>query len=247
VATRLSNGRHLAQRAALGDVLLLLMMRYLSGNDLLSLTSPAALIAAMESALRAFAANQVLVPKRAHLTFRDNTLLTMPVIGDDAFGAKIVSVVPSNATRELPVIHGLMMLSDGITGVPLAVLDAAMLTAQRTGAVGALGLRYISPPDVDRIGLVGTGVQGIWQAVFACSVRPIRTVYFVARSDEKAQRFVDAVSRHVRSVGFSRCRTVAELLEQVDVVIAATTSSDPVVPAECGAAGEEAFYKRGIV
>jgi ornithine cyclodeaminase/alanine dehydrogenase-like protein (mu-crystallin family) len=138
--------------------------------------------------------------------------------------------VPSNVTRGLPVIHGLMTLSDGVSGQPLAVLDAAALTAQRTGAVGALGLKYTTPAEADSIGIVGTEVQGTWQAIFACAVRPVQTIYFVARDEDNAQRFVRQVLRQVPSVRMSRCKDVHELLSSTQVVITATTSSKPVLP-----------------
>jgi ornithine cyclodeaminase/alanine dehydrogenase-like protein (mu-crystallin family) len=206
-------------------------MRYLSANDLVDLVPPATLVRALDRALRDFAAQKVIVPTRQHVDFGGNTLLTMPVIGNGAFGVKIVSIVPSNAARGVPVVNGLMTLSDGVTGSPLAVMDAAMLTAQRTGAVGALGLTYTTPSDVDRIGIIGTGVQGIWQAIFACAVRPIHTIYFFSRSEENAQRFTAAVSKHVSSVRVARCVDVNEVLAQSPVMIAATTSTEPVLPA----------------
>ena len=205
-------------------------MRFLSGRDLHDLLPPYALIDAVEQGLRDFADQQVTVPARQHTQRGEVTLLTMPAIGRYAFGVKVVSVVPSNATRGLPVIHGLMTLCDGVSGLPLAVLDAAALTAQRTGAVSALGLKYTTPAEVDSIGIVGTGVQGTWQAIFACAVRPVRTIYFVARNEDKARRFVDLVSRQVPSVRTSRCGDVHELLSSTQVVIAATTSNKPVLP-----------------
>lgn len=207
-------------------------MRYLSGKDLADLVSPAGLVAALEQGLRDFAAGRATAPTRQHVHFGENILLTMPAIGDGAFGVKVVSFVPSNAVRGVPVLNGLMMLNDGDSGAPLAVLDGAALTAQRTGAIGALGLKYTTPPDIDSIGIVGTGVQGIQQAIFSCAVRDIRTIRFVARSDEKAQRFVDAVSRHVREARLVRCADVRELLRHSQAVVVATTSSDPVLPAE---------------
>ena len=205
-------------------------MRFLSGKDLLNLLPPQALVDAIEQSLRDFADQRVTVPPRQHTHVGELTLLTMPVVGAQTFGAKIVSVVPSNVDRALPVIHGLMTLYDGVTGVPLAVLDGAALTAQRTGAVGALALKYTTPSDADSIGIIGIGVQGIWQAISACAVRPIRTIYFIARSDEKAQRFVDFVSQQVPLVRLARCTDVEELLSKTEVVIAATTSSAPILP-----------------
>jgi ornithine cyclodeaminase/alanine dehydrogenase-like protein (mu-crystallin family) len=206
-------------------------MRYLSGEDLVDLILPQVLIASIEEALRDFAAKRIIAPLRQHIDFADNTLLTMPVVGRSALGAKMVSVVPSNTARGLPVINGLMILSDVITGLPLAILDAAGLTAQRTGAVGAVGLKYTVPPDVHCIGIIGTGVQGTWQAIYACAVRDIHTVFYISRSNEQAHQFTDAVSRHVPSVRLTRCTDTHELLTKVPVVITATTSSDPVVPA----------------
>jgi ornithine cyclodeaminase/alanine dehydrogenase-like protein (mu-crystallin family) len=206
-------------------------MRYLSSKDLIDLISPAALVAAMEEGLRDLSQQKTIVPERLHVEFGDNTLLTMPAIGGGAIGAKVVSVVPSNTLRDLPVINGLMTLCDGETGIPLAVLDATTLTALRTGAVGAVGLKWTTPVDTDEFGIIGTGVQGTWQAIFACSVRRIRTIYYTARSDKKALRFVSAVSQYVPDVLFSRCADANDLLSRVHVIITATSSFEPVLPA----------------
>lgn len=205
-------------------------MRYLNAHDILGLTAPQTLIAALEQGLQDFAHGKVQVPVRAHIDFGDNTLLTMPVISPEVFGVKVVSVVPSNAGRNLATIQGLMTLHDGVTGVPLAVLDAAAVTSQRTGAIGAIALRYTTPPSTDCIGIIGVGVQALWQAVFACAVRPIHTVHFLARSDETAKNFKARVEMLVPAVRLVRSRDVQELLQATSVVITATTSSTPVLP-----------------
>jgi ornithine cyclodeaminase/alanine dehydrogenase-like protein (mu-crystallin family) len=117
--------------------------------------------------------HEVAVPARQHVKFDDNVLLAMPVVGKAAFGAKFVSVVPANAARGLPVTNSLMILSERRTGVPLAILSAAALTAERTGAVSALSLKYMTPAEVDSIGVLGTGVQGTWQAIFEHQLRHV--------------------------------------------------------------------------
>src|SRR5687767_7916305 len=100
-------------------------MRYLSAEHLIDLVAPMTLVGALEHGLRDLADHRVTVPTRQHTDFHGNTLLTMPVVGEDVFGVKIVSVVPSNTARDVPVVNGLMVLSDRVTGVPLAVMDAA--------------------------------------------------------------------------------------------------------------------------
>lgn len=119
-------------------------MIVLSNHDLVGLVPPMDLIAAMEDAALGVAQGKVAVPARTHADWQDNTLLTMPAVAQAYFGTKLVAVVPGNAARDLPVTNGLMILNDGETGLPLAVMNAAALTAQRTGAVGTLGVKYMT-------------------------------------------------------------------------------------------------------
>jgi ornithine cyclodeaminase/alanine dehydrogenase-like protein (mu-crystallin family) len=205
-------------------------MLILSEKELIGLLTPLQIVNAVEASLRAMAAQRVVMPKRLHVEWNGNTLLAMPAACDDGVGVKIISVVPSNSTRGLPVTNGLMILNDADSGIPLALLNAAALTAQRTGAVGALGVKYMTPPETDCLGIVGCGVQGAWQAIFACSLRPIREVFYVSRSFSKAEQFTATVTRNTRDVRLTQCADVRELLERTSVVITATTSEQPVLP-----------------
>ena len=147
-------------------------MLVLSEDDLIGLLPPLQIVAAVEAALRAQEAGHVVAPKRLHVQWDDNTLLAMPAAAESGLGVKIVSVVPGNAARGLPVTDGAMILNDSQTGIPLAIMNAAALTAQRTGAVGALGIKYLAPQETFSAGIVGCGVQGTWQAIFACAGAP---------------------------------------------------------------------------
>jgi ornithine cyclodeaminase/alanine dehydrogenase-like protein (mu-crystallin family) len=205
-------------------------MRILTGEQVRTLLPTSALVAAVEQALRAMTQRQVEVPARHHIPWPVGTLLLMPAVGARQIGVKLVSVVPGNVGTLLPVTSGLMVLLDGKTGQPLALLDAAMLTARRTGAVGALSLKLMTPATLDSIGIIGTGVQGAWQAISACAVRPIKDIYFVSRSTASAENFVDTVQKHVNDIRLIPCSNARALVEATSIVIAATTSVDPVVP-----------------
>src|SRR5215472_12632259 len=115
----------------------------LGAADVLRLLEPAETVALVESAARATdGSSDSVVPARMHVRWAEGTLLTMPAIGAGSMAVKLVSVVPGNAGRGLPVTIGLMLLADAASGLPLAIMDAAALTAIRTGAVGALGVKY---------------------------------------------------------------------------------------------------------
>ncbi|MGH8315382.1 MAG: hypothetical protein ACRETU_09575, partial [Steroidobacterales bacterium] len=89
---------------------------------------------------------------------------------------------------------------------------------------------YTTPAAADSIGIIGCGGQGTWQAISACAVRPIRRVFALRRSAASFDSFCQVLKRHVPAVEIVPCRTPSELLEQTDIVIAATTSLEPVLP-----------------
>lgn len=207
-------------------------MIVLSDRDVGELLSPRELVSAIEDAARQHEAGRGLVPQRLHLDWDGNTLLTMPAVMSEMLGTKLVSVVPGNSTLGIPVTNGLMILNDAKTGLPLAMLNAAALTAWRTGAVGALGTLYMTPPNLDSVGIIGIGVQGTWQAIFACTVRPIREVFYTSRSLESEGRFRAVVDQHVPGVRVTRCANAAEVLARTSLIITATRSAEPVLPDE---------------
>jgi ornithine cyclodeaminase/alanine dehydrogenase-like protein (mu-crystallin family) len=206
-------------------------MLALSATDILSLLTPAETVALVESAALAAAGSaDWVVPQRQHVKWAQGTLLTMPAIGAGAMAVKLVSVVPGNAATKVPVTNGLLILGDAGTGLPLAIMDAAALTALRTGAVGALGLKYITPAGVDSLGIVGAGVQGAWQAITACAVRPIRTVFAVRRSAAAFERFRATLATHAPALTVVACGSAGEVLSRTQVIVTATTSAEPVLP-----------------
>ena len=76
-----------------------------------------------------------------------------------AIGMKWVSGYPENSKQGLPYIHGLMILNDPETGLPLAVMDCVWITAMRTGAA-AIAARYLARSESSSLGILGAGVQG---------------------------------------------------------------------------------------
>ncbi len=205
-------------------------MLALTDQDLEGLLSPSDIVAAVEWASLQYLQGQAIVPARLHMQLHDNSFLVMPAVSQGSAGVKLVAYIPDNRSRELPMVSGVMILLDATSGSPLAVMNAGALTAQRTGAVGALGVKYLTPAGTSTVGVIGAGRQGIWQAIFASSVRPIDEVFYVCRSPETGQRFVEGVLKHVPSVRLTRCESARALLAKTDVIVTATASSTPVLP-----------------
>ena len=73
-------------------------------------------------------------------------------------GCKWISIFPDNGRHGLPTASGLMVVNDGETGVPRAVMPAGALTAARTAAVTGACIAALAPPGA-AVAFTGAGVQ----------------------------------------------------------------------------------------
>ena len=64
----------------------------------------------------------------------NDALLVMPgaLPTPEVFGAKLLSIYPQNGQAPLPVIQGYVLLFDGRTGSPLAMVEAAKMASPST-------------------------------------------------------------------------------------------------------------------
>ena len=123
----------------------------------------AEVIQAVESAFREKGKGKVEMPPKPGVHSRPDAFIhAMPayIPALKAIGMKWVSGYPENSKQGLPCIHGLMILNDPETGLPLAVMDCVWITAMRTGAAPAIAARYLARPESSSLGILGAGVQG---------------------------------------------------------------------------------------
>src|SRR3546814_10862420 len=77
-------------------------------------------------------------------------------------GVKIVGDYVDNYKRGLPSEMALLNLFDPETGMPVALLDATAITEMRTGAVTALGAKYLARKDSRVLGHIGARGTASW-------------------------------------------------------------------------------------
>jgi alanine dehydrogenase len=123
--------------------------------------------------------------------------------------------------------HFVLPLFDAESGEPLAVLDGAYMNPFKTGATGAVGVDALAREDATDLGLVGSGSQARGQLRAAVTVREFETVRVFSPTRENREAFateMDAeLAPDVRAVDSG-----AAAVEDADVVITATTASEPV-------------------
>ncbi|MEH0020807.1 MAG: ornithine cyclodeaminase family protein [Desulfobacter sp.] len=170
------------------------------------------------------------MPDRSHVPDGENMLLLMPCFGRRYFATKLVSVFPGAADNGLPVVNGVMTLADNTSGKPLAVMDGAAVTAERTGAVGGLGVRYLTGASLKTAGIFGAGTQGLSQARYLLLNRNIHTLYIGDLYPEAARKMAECLSQSFPGVEFKVVTDPRDLVSLSELVIAATTSASPLFP-----------------
>ncbi|MCP5105063.1 MAG: ornithine cyclodeaminase family protein [bacterium] len=202
----------------------------LNEKDILNAVTLEEVMEAVESALLLYEKQEFHMPMRMHVEYKSDMLLLMPAFTPGVFGTKLVSLFPGNAEKGIPVLKGTMILNDGETGEPLALLNAAVLTALRTGAVGGVGVKYLAPKNVKRLGVVGAGVQGFHQALFATAVRDFSEVFVYDTDVSRSRALMEKLSRRRPGLHLHAAESSPELVTHSDVIITATASMDPVLP-----------------
>ena len=168
------------------------------------------------------------MPDRTHAPDGENTVLFMPCFAKQFFGVKLVWVFPKAPCQGYPAVNGIMVLSDNITGQPLAIMDGAALTAQRTGAVGGLAIDLLSPDTVKTAGIFGAGVQGYHQGLYLLHNRSIDTLYIHDLNIKSAETMARNLRHEFTNVDYIIADCPEQVIENCEIIIAATTSCSPL-------------------
>lgn len=205
-------------------------MLVLSAKEMKELISPDEVIEQIAESYRLYESNSFIQPDRIHVNREDDVFLYMPCFTDNSLGTKIITVFPNNRAYNEPAIQGIMLINDKNTGKPVAIMDGATLTAIRTGAVGGLGIDLTTKKGIKRVGLIGAGVQGFNQLLFACSVREIEDIYIYDIFKDNLPEFCQKLGEKLENINIHICDTTEELLKNSEAVITTTTATKPVLP-----------------
>lgn len=148
-----------------------------------------------------------------------------------AMGMKWIASFPANRARGLPRASALIILNCPETGLPLAVMDGTLVSAMRTGAVTALGLKYLAAQDSRKAGIVGAGVQARTQILALITALPeLEEIAVFNRSPERAEALAEECMRRWRAPVLP-VPSIAAALKDADVVIPCTTAHEPFIRA----------------
>ncbi len=160
------------------------------------------------------------------------------------YGMKLVSWFGENPKKGLPALTGAVMIFDAETGRPLGLINGEHMTGMRTGAAGAIGIKYLARPDSETLLMVGAGHQAAFQITAALTVAPNlkNILVYDPMNYENAERFCESFELRGaeykgltdkvlkdRGVSIEPVMDLEKAVSKSDVIITATPSRSSMI------------------
>ncbi len=146
-------------------------------------------------------------------------------LADERLAGMKIYTITSGAARFL------VLLFDTRTGEMLAIIEADHLGRIRTGAASGVATRYMARPDASTVGVIGAGRQARTQLEAVAGVRQIHAARVFARDGTHRVEFCKDMTTRL-GIPVEPAAIAEEATRFGDIVIAATTSAEPVVKGE---------------
>jgi len=158
------------------------------------------ILAAIEAALKSQGLGEAVIEPRVHLepgvaNGHFNVLrgaLRAPI---DSAGVKVVGDFVDNYKSGYPSELGILLLYDPRNGVPKAILDATDITDMRTGAVTAIGAKYLARKNSKVLGHIGARGSAYWNVRLLNSLYDFDEIRVHSRRPESRNAFAERLSQ----------------------------------------------------
>ncbi|HVJ40235.1 MAG TPA: ornithine cyclodeaminase family protein [Dongiaceae bacterium] len=176
-------------------------LTYLNGPDVATLAlTDDEILAAVESGLKAQGRGETVIEPRMHLVPESSdkghfNVLRGVVKPLGLAGVKVVGDFVDNYKQGLPSEMALLNLFDPETGMPKAILDATGITDMRTGALTAIGAKYLARKNSKVLGHVGARGTSYWNVKLLDRLFDFDEIRVHSRRPESRNGFAERLSR----------------------------------------------------
>jgi len=167
------------------------------------------------------------------------------------YTVKMVSSIPSSTGN---INNGMIAVFDVSNGKPYCLLeDEGYLTDIRTAAAGALVTHELANIEATKLGVIGTGIQAKLQTEVLMKLRALKQIVIWGRDRNKAIELKEQLQNNYPDISIRTCDSVCQLLNESEMIIAATSSLEPLIQKEwlkpghhLTALGADDLYKREL-
>jgi alanine dehydrogenase len=207
-------------------------IRYLSGKDIAKLDmSNDEILDAHEGCLLAQGNEETVIEPRMHLmpdaSFRGHfNVLRGYIAPIGVAGVKIVGDFVDNYKRGYPSEFATINLMDARTGVPRAIVDGTAITDMRTGAMTAIGAKYLAPSKPKVLGHIGARGSSYWNVRLLDHLFDFEEIRVHSRRAESRESFGERLEKDL-----GKPVTVTDnwrdCLQDADVIVEASRLEAP--------------------
>lgn len=122
---------------------------------------------------------------------------------------------------------GLVLLFSTHNGEPLAIFPDGVLQRTRVGATNGLGAKYLSRPDSETVGILGSGWQAGTQLRAVCAVRDIKTIRCFSPNKENREAFAAVMSEDL-GIAVEPVAQPEDAVKGADIAMCASNSIDNI-------------------
>jgi len=207
----------------------------LSAADVHAVLDYAECARAMRAALTALAAGRAQQPLRTVVqpAGAAGLVALMPAYlagdgGAATYGLKALCITPGNPAAGLDTHQGVVLLSDGRTGEPVALLNASAITEIRTAAVSVVATDLLARPDATTLAIIGAGVQARAHILALDDARTLAGIRVASRDRDRAGQLAASLRGRTRAP-VRASPSVQEAVTGADIIVTATSSAVPVL------------------
>lgn len=158
-----------------------------------------------------------------HVTYcPDGVIELMPCSDQTLYSFKYVNGHPNNtAVNKLSVV-ALGLLANIADGYPKLLCEMTLLTAIRTAAMAALGVKYLAREDATELAMIGCGAQSEFMVLAVMDVRPLERIRYFDIDPGAMEKFER--NMEVYGVDLIPCDSIERAIASADIIITATAA-----------------------
>lgn len=214
-------------------------IRILRSDDVKALLTMPVCIDLMQTTMIAVSEGRARIPLRSAMAVSAGGLMgVMPgyLAEPECFGVKLLSMFPKNVAHGYSSHLGLVLLFEPEHGLPVAMLDAAEITAIRTAAVSGLATRLLAREEAGDLAILGAGEQARSHLEAMLAVRAIRRVRVWSRTPKSAETFARSEGeRH--GIAIEPVADARAAVDGADLICTVSQAKTPILFGDWLAAG----------
>ncbi len=189
-------------------------------------------IDAVEAGLEAHGRKKVIMPSKDHLVLdfpeRLFNILKGYVGPANVAGVKVIGDFAKNYEHGAPSEFAVLTLYRPETGAPFAVINATSTTWMRTGAVTAVGAKYLAPDKPRVLGHIGARGTAWYNVAMLDHLFDFEEIRVTSKRPASRERFADEMSRRLGKTIVVK-ETAEATVRDADIIIDASRLLEPEV------------------